>query len=299
MNKAVFFAAALLLTPLPALGELAQQQTQDKTQTQQPKDQPGDRDTERDTDRDSGRFGEDLLERLSKSDLRERIASAVERIENACGEDIERFCSEITPGGGRIASCVQAYSDQLSRRCQFVLRRTVNRVQQAVETIADTCMSAVKQQCGDSGNVKQCVQQKSASLPQSCQVIVAVVQHVGRGQAANAEGEGTQGRGAQRTAEQNDGGQGLLAHLRGMPVFSSDGKNLGQIVQVERAPDGKIQSVQLQVGRLLGLGDKVVSIDGSRLEQLADRVRVMMNSDQVRSLPEAKSDASPSGSAQR
>ena len=99
--------------------------------------------------------GEDLLERLSRSDLRDRLSSAIERVEGACGNDIERFCSDITPGGGRIASCMQAYSDQLSRRCQFTLRHAVNRVQQAVENIADTCMTAVQQQCGDTDNVRQ------------------------------------------------------------------------------------------------------------------------------------------------
>ena len=80
-----------------------------------------------------------------------------------------------------------------------------------------------------------------------------------------------------------------------MPVFSSDGKNLGQVVQVERGPDGKIQSVQIQVGHLLGIGEKTIAIDGSKLEQLQDRIRLMMSSDQVHALPESKS----SGNAKR
>ncbi len=85
-----------------------------------------------------------------------------------------------------------------------------------------------------------------------------------------------------------------MGQLKGMPAFSSDGKNLGQIVQVERGPGGKIQSVQIQVGRLLGLGEKTVTIDGSKIEQLADRIRVMLNSDQIRSLPDTKGQGSSS-----
>ena len=167
--------------------------------------------------------------------FRDRLSSAIEHVEDACGNDIERFCSEVTPGGGRIASCMQAYSDQLSRRCQFTLRRF--RVQQAVENIADTCMTAVQQQCGDTDNVRNCVQQKRSSLPQSCQTIVAAVQ-TGQALAARAQGQERQ---AQAQAGQQAQG------LRGMPVFSSDGKNLGQVAQVERGPDGKIQSVQIQM----------------------------------------------------
>ena len=282
MNKAVLLAAALLVTPLPAMSQQQPQQSQDQLQDRGQAYSERDRDMDRTSNRGGG---EDLLERLSRSDLRDRLSSAIERVEDACGNDIERFCSEVTPGGGRIASCMQAYSDQLSRRCQFTLRRTVNRVQQAVENIADTCMTAVQQQCGDTDNVKQCLQQKSSALPQSCQTIVAVVQHAGQ---ALARVQGGQG-GTLAQAGQEP------ASLRGMPVFSSDGKNLGQVVQVERGPDGKIQSVQIQVGRLLGIGEKTIAIDGSKLEQLQDRIRLMMNSDQVRALPEAKS----SGNAQR
>jgi len=271
MNKALVFSAALLLMPLPAMSQQAQQ-PQDQSQERGSTYSERDRDMDRTNERGAG---EDLLERLSKSDLRDRLSSAIERIEGACGDDIERFCGDITPGGGRIASCMQAYSDQLSRRCEFTLRRAVNRVQQAVENLADTCMTAVQQQCGDSDNVRQCVQQKRSSLPQSCQTIVAAVQ---AGQALAARAQAQAGQQAQG--------------LRGMPVFSSDGKNLGQVVQVERGPDGKIQSVQIQVGRLLGIGEKTITIDGSKLEQLQDRIRLMMSSDQVRSLPEARSQGS-------
>ena len=238
-----------------------------------------------------------MLDRLSRSDLRDRLSTAVQRIEGACGEDIERFCSDVTPGGGRMASCMDAYSDQLSRSCQSALRRAVNRVQQAVESIADTCMSAVQQQCGNADNVKQCLQQKNSSLPQSCQTIVAVVQQGRQALAARMPGQGdqTQEQGGPQQTAQAQGDQGL-GRLRGLPAFSSDGKNLGQIVHVERGQDGKIQSVQIQVGRLLGLGEKTVTIDGTKLEQLADRVKVMMNSDQIRTLPDTKGQG---GGAQR
>jgi hypothetical protein len=60
------------------------------------------------------------------------------------------------------------------------------------------------------------------------------------------------------------------------------------VVDVARGPDGKIQSIQVEVGRFLGLGNRVVAINADALEQLADRVRLRMAGDQIRSLPEAK-----------
>jgi sporulation protein YlmC with PRC-barrel domain len=79
-----------------------------------------------------------------------------------------------------------------------------------------------------------------------------------------------------------------LSHLKGVSVFSSDGKDVGQVVEAIRGPDGKIQSVQIQVGRLLGIGDKVVAIDADKLQEIGDRIRLKLNADQVRSQPEAK-----------
>ena len=280
MNKAFVLSAALLLMPIPAISQQAQQA---QNQSQDRESAYSDRD--RSMDRSSGA---DLLERLSSSDLRDRLSSAIERIEGACGDDIQRFCSDVTPGGGRIANCVRAYSDQLSQRCQFTLARAVNRFQQAVENIADTCMTAVEKQCGDTGNVRQCVHQKRSSLPQSCQTIIAAIQ---ARQAVAARAEVQEAQGQAQAGRQSQGGQ-ALANVRGMPVFSSDGKDLGQVVQVERGPDGKIQSVQIQTGRLLGLGEKTITVDGSKLEQLQDRIRLLMSSDQVRSLPDAKAQGS-------
>lgn len=183
------------------------------------------------------------------------------------------------------------------------MRRAVSGVQQAAANIADTCLSAVQQQCGNADNTKQCLQQKNASLPQPCQTIVAALEqgrqalatgmHERGGQAQAQMGE-EQG-GQQQTAEAQDN-QNQGHHLRGLPAFSSDGKNLGQVVRVERGPDGKIQSIHIQAGRLLGLGEKTIAIDGSKVERLLDRVRIMMTGDQIRNLPDAKDQG---GGAQR
>jgi hypothetical protein len=47
-----------------------------------------------------------------------------------------------------------------------------------------------------------------------------------------------------------------------------------------------LQAVKIEVGRL-GIGDRIVTVDGNPLEQLGDRIRLRLNGDAVRSLPEA------------
>jgi hypothetical protein len=75
--------------------------------------------------------------------------------------------------------------------------------------------------------------------------------------------------------------------LRGARVESADNKGVGHVVDVERGSDGKIESVKVEVGRFLGLGSKIVTISGDKLEELGERIRLRISGEQVRTLPEA------------
>jgi len=252
MNKAVFFAAALLLAPLPAMSEEAPGQENRGAAPSAMENRSG-----------AGEYSEragDLLERLAQSGLKDRIATAIERVEDACGDEIEEYCGDVTPGEGRIAACVHAHADMLSRRCRFALFRTARNIRNTVENIADECWNGIKAQCGSAQNIGECAVQKSASLSPTCQTVVAALHQVGQ----------------------------KLGQLRDMPVYSADNKDLGRVVEAVRGPDGKLQAVQIQIGRFLGLGDKVVTIPADQIHEMADRIMLRLNGDQVRNLPETK-----------
>ena len=200
----------------------------------------------------------------SQSGLRDRVAAAIEAVEGACASDISNFCGSVTRGEGRVLLCMQAHEDQLSRRCQFALYRASRGLERAVnrvERIADACMQDIEAQCGSAERIGQCLVQKSGSLSQSCQTVLAGLRQAVQG----------------------------LATLRGVPVFSADDKNIGEVVEVTRGPDGKVKSIQVAVGRWLGLGDRVVTISADDFERLADRIRLRLAGEEVRAMPEAKS----------
>jgi hypothetical protein len=156
---------------------------------------------------------------------------------------------------------MQAYDDQLSYRCQFALYRVSRHLEAAlsrVDRIAEACWNDIQEKCGDADKIGQCVLEKRTSLSQPCQTVIGALQQAYQG----------------------------LAALRGQPVVSSDGKELGQVVEVNRGPDGRIHSIQIDVGRWLGLGSKVVTIPADKFEHLADQVRLHLRGEEVQSMPD-------------
>jgi hypothetical protein len=196
-------------------------------------------------------------------DIRARVSAAVEAIEQSCTDDIKAFCGTVTRGEGRVLLCMQAHEDKLSRRCEFALYRASRRLDSSlnrVEKMADACWSDIEAKCNEAERIGQCLVQKRASLSQACQSVIDVLRQA----------------------------VGGVFGLLGSPALSADDRELGEIVNVERKPDGKVQSVKVQVGRFLGLGSKIVEISGDNLDEVGDRIRSRLTDDQIRTLPAVK-----------
>lgn len=267
MTKAVFLAAALMLTPLPALSQgTPGLQNAPGAQTAPPQGssqgaQPAAPSTAENAP-GAGQYDESsLFGRIARSGLRDRMEMAIERVEDACGGEIEEYCGDVPRGQGRIAACMNEHADDLSRRCAFAIVRTARHIRNAIENVADECWNSIQTQCGNEQNIGQCAVQKSASLPKECQTVVAAL---------------------------HEAGQRIGQQLRDLPVFSADNKDVGRVIEAIRGPNGKLQSIQIQLGRFLGLGEKTITIPADQIHEMTDRIMLMLNSDQVKNLPEAK-----------
>jgi hypothetical protein len=201
----------------------------------------------------------DQLEGLFQSTLRDRAAQAIDKVADACATDIDDFCGRVTPGEGRMAFCMLAHEDQMSSGCRSALTGISRDVKHSVERAAEGCLNEIQALCGETGKAGPCLSEKKGSLSASCQTIVGAIGQRVRG----------------------------LAGLLGVPVYSSDNKNLGQVVEVTKGSDNKVQSIQVDVGRVLGLGTKVITITADKLERLPG-IKVLYSEAEVRSLPEVK-----------
>src|SRR5215475_2838844 len=100
----------------------------------------------------------------AQSGLRERVAAAVQAVQQACAADVSKFCGNVTRGEGRVLCCMQAFDDQLSQGCQMSLYQASRNLEGAlnrVERIADACWSDIQAQCGNAERVGQCVMEKA------------------------------------------------------------------------------------------------------------------------------------------
>jgi len=251
MKKAGLVVAACLFAPLPLLSQEASRSGGSDASYVE---------TTADRDPRGNRPGS-----LSEGEFRDRVADAIQIVQVACTTDIDDFCGKVTPGEGRLAFCMRAHEDQLSRTCESALRRVALNVRRTLNQITETCWNEVRALCGDTdklGKLGQCVAQKKGSLSPPCETIVTAL------------------------GQKLQGAQEVAARV-GMPVFGPDDKNLGQVAEVVRGADGRVQSIQVDIGRSLGLGSKVVDISAEKIERVAG-LKVNLSESELRSLPEVK-----------
>lgn len=72
-----------------------------------------------------------------------------------------------------------------------------------------------------------------------------------------------------------------------LPVFGSDGENVGRVTGVTEGSDGKTKSILVETGGFLGLGSRTVRIRAAMLTIEADRISVALSSNEIEQLPEA------------
>ncbi len=195
----------------------------------------------------------------SSPSLRDSVAQAIDAVMDACDDDIEEYCEAVSSGKGRIALCMWAHEDQLSSECRSTLARAARQLKRNVDRVAEGCLSEIRTLCGEAGKVGPCLEQKKSALSSSCQSIVGgLAQKIPR-----------------------------LMAMTGMPVYSSDNRPLGQVVEVIRGSNGVVQAIQIDIGRALGIGTKLVTITADKLDR-PPGLKLFLSESDVRALPEAK-----------
>ena len=108
-----------------------------------------------------------------------RLDAASEKIKAACGGDVTKYCSTVTPGEGRLIFCMMAHEDKLSSKCDYALydaSRKMERTLDLIEQAADACWNDIEKHCAKipegGGRIAQCLLDNKASVAKACQVAI-------------------------------------------------------------------------------------------------------------------------------
>jgi hypothetical protein len=71
----------------------------------------------------------------------------------------------------------------------------------------------------------------------------------------------------------------------GRPVYSSDGKKLGEVAAILRTPDNKITELRADIGGFLGFGEHEIALPAARFALHNDRVVLDLTAGQAKELP--------------
>jgi hypothetical protein len=72
------------------------------------------------------------------------------------------------------------------------------------------------------------------------------------------------------------------------PVFSSDGKELGEVAALKRAADNSVLEMHIDIGGMLGIGETRVRVTPAQFKLQKDRVVLSLTETQAKALPKVK-----------
>jgi hypothetical protein len=108
------------------------------------------------------------------------LDAGAKKLEAACGDDVKKFCGQVTPGEGRLMLCIMAHEDKVSSKCDLAIyeaSRNLERALNRIEEAADACWQDIEKNCSNveagGGRIAQCLQAKTASLSSACQTAVS------------------------------------------------------------------------------------------------------------------------------
>jgi len=102
-------------------------------------------------------------------------------LHEACAPDLEKYCSNVTPGDGRIMACLYAHEDQISDSCDAQIADVADVLDGFLGTIGNAlaiCLPDIQKHCADTklgqGRVLSCLNKKSSELTTDCKDVVGV-----------------------------------------------------------------------------------------------------------------------------
>jgi Cysteine rich repeat len=106
--------------------------------------------------------------------------SLIDHLIDACEGDLQKYCSQVTPGEGRLLHCMAAHEDKISGQCEYAFYQTAALLEQlsvAIAYVAQECETEIETLCRDvelgEGRILACLDEHAEEVGASCKKAVA------------------------------------------------------------------------------------------------------------------------------
>ena len=106
--------------------------------------------------------------------------SLVEHLVNACEGDLQKYCSQVTPGNGRLLHCMAAHEDKISGQCEYAFYQAATLLEQlsvAIRYFAQECKTEIETLCSDvvvgDGKMLACLDEHEEDVGEGCKKAIA------------------------------------------------------------------------------------------------------------------------------
>jgi hypothetical protein len=156
----------------------------------------------------------------------------------------------------------------------------------------DTMTDQVPQMKRDAEAIKEAGPDSTKPLP-STKAVGEAVPSMRPGDAASGQSDSKSSpNAAEATPTQQSASTTLTTQeallLIDKPIYSSDGKKIGEVVAFQRDSSNKVIGMHADVGGFLGLGETRVSLTPAQFKVQGDRIVLEMTAEQAKDLPKVQ-----------
>ena len=101
--------------------------------------------------------------------------SLVDSVAEGCKKELESYCSNVTPGEGRILACLYSHKDKLSGRCEYALYDAAAQLERAIAAltyVANECEDDLDKHCeaveAGEGRLLACLNKNEKKVTKRC-----------------------------------------------------------------------------------------------------------------------------------
>jgi hypothetical protein len=107
--------------------------------------------------------------------IQDKLNAEAAKLEQSCAGDIKKYCSDVTPGEGRMLYCMQAHEDKISTKCAYDLEEAAADVQLHADNLKEAvaaCKAEISGVCGKiqpgQGRIAACLFANRSTASKAC-----------------------------------------------------------------------------------------------------------------------------------